>query len=78
MLKRQYEDGYDLACDTLEETIVELDRLRKTNEVLRYENIKSRTMFDTQFVKWLQSAVSRTLTGSLSTGRGIHSIRQMR
>ena len=57
MLKRQYEDGYDSACDTLEETIVELDRLRKTNEVLRYENIRSRTMFEHAVRKMI--AISR-------------------
>ena len=38
MLQRQYEDGYDSACDTLEETIVELERLRATVVSLQDEN----------------------------------------
>ena len=44
ILKRQYEDGYDSACDTLEETIVELERLRDVSKALHEENRHLRAM----------------------------------
>lgn len=44
ILKRQYDQGYDSTCDTIEETIVELERLRATVVNLRDENVHLRAV----------------------------------
>lgn len=45
ILKRQYEQGYDSTCDTIEETIVELERLRETVKIQHYETANAMAMF---------------------------------